>query len=138
TFADAQRSVQNVTNAFATALNADGTVKWTRQFGGSNGVSSGAGIAIDTQGSSVLDALGLPRGTINLNQSVELTTQTTLREGDSFKIRIEGVAARTATITIDKGETFDSLATKINAQLGGIGKAKTNYTGGGSNLKLTV
>lgn len=138
TFAGAQRSVQNVTNAFATALNADGTVKWTRQFGGSNGVSSGAGIAIDTQGSSVLDALGLPRGTINLNQSVELASQTTLREGDSFKIRIEGVGARTATITIDKGETFDSLATKINAQLGGIAKAKTNYTGGGSNLKLTV
>ena len=138
TFAGAQRSVQNVTNAFATALNADGTVKWTRQFGGSGGVSSGAGIAIDTQGSSVLDALGLPRGTINLNQSVELTSQTTLREGDSFKIRVEGVGARTTTITIDKGETFDSLATKINAQLGGIGKAKTNYTGGGSNLKLTV
>lgn len=138
TFAGAQRSVQNVTNAFATALNADGTVKWTRQFGGSGGVSSGAGIAIDTQGSSVLDALGLPRGAINLNQSVELTSQTTLRAGDTFKIRIEGTAARTTTITIDKGETFDSLATKINAQLGGIGKAKTNYTGGGSNLKLTV
>jgi hypothetical protein len=138
TFAGAQRSVQNVTNAFATALNADGTVKWTRQFGGSGGVSSGAGIAIDTQGSSVLDALGLPRGTVNLNQSVELTSQTTLRPGDNFKIRIEGIGARTTTITIDKGETFDSLVTKINAQLGGIGKAKTNYTGGGSNLKLTV
>lgn len=138
TFAGAQRSVQNVTNAFATALNADGTVKWTRQFGGSGGVSSGAGIAIDTQGSSVLDALGLPRGAVNRNPSVELTSQTTLRPGDSFKIRIEGIASRTTTITIDKGETFDSLATKINAQLGGIGKAKTNYTGGGSNLKLTV
>ena len=138
TFDGAQRNIQNVTNAFAAALNADGTVKWTKQFGGSGGVSSGAGIAIDTQGSSVLDALGLPRGAINLNPSVELTTQTTLRAGDSFKIRIEGNAARTATITIDKGETFDSLATKINAQLGGIGKAKTNYTGGASNLKIAV
>ncbi len=113
-------------------------VKWTRQFGGSGGVSSGAGIAIDTQGSSVLDALGSPRGAISLNQSVELAAQTTLRPGDNFKIRIEGIGARTTTITIDKGETFDPLATKINAQLGGIGKAKTNYTGGGSNLKLTV
>ena len=34
--------------------------------------------------------------------------------------------------------TFDSLATKINAQLGGLGKAKTNYTGGASNLKIAV
>ena len=92
TFAGAQRSIQNVNNAFATALNSNGTVKWTRQFGGADGVSTGAGIAIDTQGSSVLDALGLPRGTISLNQSVDLTTQTTLRAGDSFQIEIQGTA----------------------------------------------
>ena len=138
TFAGAQRSVANVSNAFATALNTDGTVKWTKQFGGADGVSSGAGIAIDTQGSSVLDALGLPRGTITLNQSVDLTSQTTLRAGDSFKIAIQGTAARTATITIDQGETFDSLVTKINAQLGGIGKASVNYTGSAENLKIQI
>ena len=57
-------------------------------------------------------------GTINLNQSVDLTQQTTLRAGDSFQIKIEGVAPRTATITIDPGETLDSLVTKINAELG--------------------
>jgi hypothetical protein len=138
TFAGAQRSVQNVNNAFATALNSDGTVKWTKQFGGADGVSSGAGLAIDTQGSSVLDALGLPRGTISLNQSVDLTTQTTLRAGDSFQLQIQGTKARTATIAIDQGETFDSLVVKINAQLGGIGKASVNYTGGGETLKLQV
>jgi hypothetical protein len=101
-------------------------------------VSSGAGIAIDTQGSSVLDALGLPRGAITLNQSVDLTSQTTLRAGDSFKIAIQGTAARTATITIDQGETFDSLVTKINGQLGGIGKASVNYTGSAENLKIQI
>jgi hypothetical protein len=138
TFAGAQRSVANVTNAFATALNTDGTVKWTKQFGGADGVSSGAGIAIDTQGSSVLDALGLPRGAITMTQSVDLTTQTTLRAGNSFQIAVQGIAARTATITIDQGETFDSLVTKINAQLGGIGKAAVNYTGNSENLSLTV
>jgi hypothetical protein len=138
TFAGAQRSVANVSNAFATALNTDGTVKWTKQFGGADGVSSGASIAIDTQGSSVLDALGLPRGAITLNQSVDLTSQTTLRAGDSFKIAIQGTAARTATITIDQGETFDSLVTKINSQLGGIGKASVNYTGSAENLKIQI
>jgi hypothetical protein len=138
TFAGQQRSVQNVNNAFATALNSDGSVKWTRQFGGADGISSGAGLAIDTQGSSVLDALGLPRGTIALNQSVDLTNQTTLRAGDSFQIAIQGTAARTATITIDQGETFDSLVTKINAQLGGIGMASVNYSGSGENLKINV
>jgi hypothetical protein len=138
TFAGQQRNIQNVTNAFATALNADGTVQWTQQYGGADGQSTGAGVAIDTQGSSVLDALGLPRGTINLNQSVDLTSLTTLRAGDTFKIKIDGIAPRTTTITIDKGETINSLSTKINAQLGAIGKAEADYKGGSEGIKLTV
>lgn len=138
TFAGAQRSVQNVSNAFAASIGTSGAINWTRQFGGADGVSSGAGLAIDPNGSSVLDALGLPRGTISLNQSVDLTQQTTLRAGDSFQIAIQGTAARTATITIDQGETYDSLVTKINAQLGGIGKASVNYTGAGENMKIQV
>jgi hypothetical protein len=138
TFAGAQRSVQNVNNAFASALNADGTVKWTKQFGGADGVSSGAGLAVDIQGSSVLDALGLPRGAITLSQSVDLTNQTTLRAGDSFQLQIQGTAARTATITIDQGETYDSLATKINAQLGTIGKAAVAYGSAGETMSLTI
>lgn len=137
-FAGSSRTVANVTNAFATALNSDGTVKWTKQFGGASGTSTGAGLAIDTSGSSVLDALGLPRGAIQLNQSVDLTTQTTLRAGDSFQLQIQGVAARTATITIDPGETYDSLVTKINAQLGSVGKASINYGGGGETLQIKV
>jgi hypothetical protein len=138
TFAGAQRTVQNVNNAFATALNPDGSVQWTKQFGGADGVSTGAGVAIDPQGSSVLDALGLPRGTIALNQSVDLTDQTTLRAGDSFQIQVQGTAARTATITIAQGETFSSLVTKINAQLGSIGTASVNYSGTGETLKIAV
>jgi hypothetical protein len=138
TFAGQQRNVQNVTNAFATALNADGSIAWTRQYGGASGQSTGAALAVDPSGASVLDALGLPRGTINLNQSVDLSSQTTLRAGDSFQIGIQGVAPRTATITIDPGETLSSLATKINAQLGSIGNAAVNYTGNSENLKITV
>jgi hypothetical protein len=138
TFAGAQRTVQNVNNAFVTAIGSNGAINWTQQYGGADGVSTGKSVAIDTQGSSVLDALGLPRGNLSLNQSVDLTTQTTLRAGDSFQIEIQGTAARTATITIDQGETFDSLVTKINSQLGGNGKASVNYTGGGENLKIQV
>ncbi|HWY65257.1 MAG TPA: hypothetical protein VNX61_08580, partial [Rhizomicrobium sp.] len=138
TFAGAQRSVQNVNNAFAAAIGTNGAVKWTQQYGGADGVSTGKSVAIDTQGSSVLDALGLPRGSVSLTQSVDLTNQTTLRAGDSFQIQIQGTAARTATITVDPGETFDSLVTKINGQLGGAGKASVNYTGAGENLKIQV
>ena len=138
TFAGQQRNIQNVTNAFATAINPNGAIQWTQQYGGADGQSTGASLAVDPQGASVLDALGLPRGTISLNQSVDLTAMTTLRAGDSFQIKIEGVAPRTTTITIDPGETINSLATKINAQLGAIGKASANYTGSAEGLKITV
>jgi len=138
TFAGQSRNIQNTNNAFATAIGADGSIQWTRQFGGASGQSTGNGLAIDPGGASVLDALGLPRGTINLDQSVELTSQTTLRAGDSFQIKILGTAARTTTITIDQGETLDSLVTKINAQLGSLGKAAVNYTAGAESLKLQV
>ena len=138
TFAGQQRSVQNVTNAFATALNADGSIAWTEQYGGASGQSTGAAVAVDPNGASVLDALGLPRGTINLNPSVDLSSNTTVQAADSFQIKIDGVAPRTTTITIGPGETLDSLATKINAQLGSVGKAAVNYTGSAEGLKLTV
>ncbi len=138
TFAGQQRSVADVNNAFATAIASDGTVSWTRQYGGADGQSTGAGIAVDPNGSSVLDVLGLPRGAVTLNQSVDLTTQTTLRAGDTFKIKLEGAYPRTATITIDKGETLSSLTTKINSQLGAAGKASVNYTGAAAGLKIVA
>ncbi|MBV9550845.1 MAG: SBBP repeat-containing protein, partial [Alphaproteobacteria bacterium] len=138
TFAGQARNVQNTNNAFAAAIAANGSLTWTRQFGGADGQSTGNGIAIDPNGASVLDALGLPRGTLNLDQSVELTSQTTLRAGDSFQIATMGAAARTATITIDQGETVDSLITKINGQLGGLGKASINYGNNSESLKIQV
>jgi hypothetical protein len=138
TFAGQVRSVQNVDNAFVTALNPNGTVQWTQQYGGASGQSTGASVAVDPNGASVLDALGLPSGTVNVNQSVELANQTTLRAGDSFQIKIEGLAPRTATITINPGETFDSLVTQINGELGSAGKASVNYTGASQDLKITA
>jgi hypothetical protein len=138
TFAGQSRNIPNVTNAFAAAITPSGTVSWTKQFGGADGVSTGAGIAIAPSGSSVLDALGLPQGAISPTQSVDLTQQTTLRAGDSFQVQIQGVAPRTATITIAQGETYNSLVTKINAQLGQTGIAAVNYTGAAENMTITA
>src|SRR6185437_5203698 len=138
TFAGQTRNIASVSNSFAASLAANGTVNWTRQYGGLDGISSGAGIAVDPNGSSVLDALGLPRGIVNPNQSVDLTAQTTLRAGDSFQIQIQGVAARTATVTIDAGETLQSLTDKINIQLQTFGKASVNYTNGAEGLSIAA
>jgi len=139
TFDGNTRNVANTSNAFVASFANDGSVNWVRQYGGMDGQSSGASVAIDPNGSSVLDALGLPRGAINLNQSMDLTTATTLRAGDSFQIKIANSAtSRTATITIDQGETLNSLTNKLNAELSGFGTASVNYGSGGEGLKIAV
>ena len=138
TFAGQTRNVPSVDNMFVSALNTDGTIKWTRQYGGADGTSTGQGVAFDNQGSSVLDALGLPRGPISFNQTVDLTAATTLRAGDSFSIKIAGATTRTAKITIDKGETLSSLVSKINIELQNAGKASVSYGHGAETLKIAI
>jgi hypothetical protein len=138
TFAGQSRNIDKVSNSFVSAVAADGSVKWTQQYGGLDGTSTGAALAVDAGGSSVLDALGLPKGSVNPVQTVDLTATTALRAGDSFKIQIQGIASRTGTITIDKGETLQSLVTKINIQLQTYGKASVNYTGSAEGLKIDV
>jgi hypothetical protein len=138
TFSGQSRNVAGVDNMFVSALDPSGAIRWTRQFGGADGTSTGQGVAFDAEGSSVLDALGLPRGTISFNQSVDLTQTTTLRAGDSFAIKIEGAASRTATISIDKGETLSSLVNKINIEMQNAGKASISYGSGGETLKISV
>ena len=139
TFAGQVRNTANTSNAVVAALGSGGTINWVRQYGGMDGQSTGAAVAVDPTGASVLDALGLPAGAINLNQSVDLTTATTLRPGDSFQIKIATASStRTATITIDAGETLNSLTTKINAELGATGKASVSYGSSGEGLKIAV
>jgi hypothetical protein len=138
TFAGQTRNIPSVDNMFVSALNPDGTVQWTRQYGGADGTSTGQGVAFDAQGSSALDALGLPRGTISFNQTVDLTQSTTLRAGDSFQIKLDGATTRTATIAIDKGETLSSLVNKINIEMQNTGKASVAYGSSGETLKIAV
>ncbi len=138
TFAGQVRNATGTNNAFVAALDSSGHVTWTQQYGGASGTSTGAGIAIDPTGSSVLDALGLPRGTIDLNQTVNLSSVSTLRTGDSFKIKVDnGSASHTATITIESGETLQSLTNKLNIALGAAGKASVAYNNGEA-LKIAV
>lgn len=138
TFAGQNRSVDGVNNAFVAELSNSGSVDWVRQYGGSSGQATGQSVAIDPSGSSVLDALGLPHGTINTQQSVSLASSTTLHVGDSFKVEIEGTAKRTFTVTIAKGETLQTLAAKINTKFGDVGTAKVTIGSGGKGLSITV
>lgn len=138
TFAGQTRSQANTSNMFVASLASNGTTNWIRQYGGLDGQSVGTGVAIDPTGSSVLDALGLPSGKLPSFTSSDLLSATTLRPGDSFQMKIDSNYNRTATITIDKGETLQSLVTKLNGQLWGAGKASVVYGSGGSGLKIEV
>lgn len=137
-FAGQTQSFANTPNMFVTDLNTDGSVNWTKQYGGLSGTSTGSGIAVDAKGSSVLDALGLPRGSVSLSQSVNLVDQTTVHAGDSFKLKISGRTEREVTIRIEANETMSSLATKINTALMFDGTSKVTYSANGSALQISA
>jgi hypothetical protein len=67
---------------------------------------------VDPAGSSALDRLGLPEGTLSYTDSPLLTANTSLRAGDQFYIRgSEGGVAK--AVTIDAKDTMDTLVQKI-------------------------
>jgi hypothetical protein len=139
TFAGQVRNSANTHNMFVAQLGADGTLNWTQQYGGLDGESEGLAIAADNSGSSVLDALKLQRGTISVNQSNAIESQTTARAGDYFTLQIkDATGSRSAKITIAKGETLRSLAIKINSALQSDGKATASAAVGGQGLKIAV
>lgn len=91
---------------------ATGNVEWVRRFAADQGKSSPTSIAVDATGSSALDRLGLPKGTLSYTDSPLLTAATSLRAGDQFYIRSrEGGLPK--TVTIAANETMDTLAQKI-------------------------
>lgn len=124
----------NISNAFAAEIAADGTLAWARQFGVTTGEGYGKGIAVDMQGASTLDALGLPTGALFAGQARTVTAQTTARPGDYFEIKVGDNIAR--RITIAAGETMTSLTRKINAVLVLDGKASVVRTGSGERLSI--
>ena len=139
TFAGQTRNVINTHNLFVAQLSATGGLDWARQYGGRDGESRGIAIASDNSGSSVLDALKLPRGKIDVNQSNAIASQTTARAGDYFTLKVEGTSnTRSVQITLSKGETIRTLAVKINGALLFDGKATALPVKGGQALKIAV
>ncbi len=126
-------------NLFVAQLDASGNLNWARQYGGFDGESQGLAIVADNAGASVLDALKLPRGTLHSNPSNQLESQTTVRAGDTFTLKVESkTGTRETKITIAKGETLRSLAVKINGALLFDGKATALPIKGGQGLKLAI
>jgi hypothetical protein len=99
-------------DGFLANLDVDtGTVDWSRRFTGTAQRAAPTAIAVDPSGASVLDRLGLPTGSLDFDNSQQLTAVSSLRPGDQFTVQANGLPAQ--TITIDSGETLDSLTLKI-------------------------
>jgi hypothetical protein len=124
-------------DGFVAQINvATGAVGWSRRFTGKAGYASPTTLAVDATGSSVLDRLGLPKGTVDTTPSQQLTAVSSLRAGDVFEIR-SGLSTINKKVTIETGDTLDTLATKISRALDFQATVKV-VTGTDGTRKLQV
>lgn len=89
-----------------------GNLDYVEQYGQALGETRATSLSFSTAGTSVLNTLGLPSGDIHQDQTRDITTQTSINDGDFFYIAIDGGAKR--KITINEGDTFSNLARKLN------------------------
>lgn len=102
-----------ITETYFARLDADtGAQEVTQQLGlvESRNESIGAVLSFESEG--ILGRLGLRAGELTPDQRRDITSQTTVRAGDSFFISINGGLRR--RITIREGDTLRSLSFRIN------------------------
>lgn len=99
---------------------ASGTIAGTSQFGASLLRTEPVRIAANVGGANALSALGFARGTVNPEASEKLTSQTALRAGDSFSLRVNGGPLR--KVTIEANDTLTTLADRLRS-IAGASKA---------------
>ena len=113
---------------------ATGTIVNSQRFTGRDGMATPTAIAVDTTGSSILDRLGLPKGAIGGDTSQQLTAESSLRAGEQFTVSTgSGPATK---VTIDAGETLDTLALKIQRATGFQALATVTTVSGQRQLKI--
>ncbi len=124
-------------NGYAAAVDPQtGQVTWSQTFAGLDHQAAPTSIAVGQNGASVLDQLGLPSGKIDFSASQQLVANTSVRPGDKFYIKVGSNGALTP-VTISAGETYQSLATKIQRASGFNIKATVLPGTGGSQLSLS-
>jgi hypothetical protein len=111
-----------------------GAAVWSDQFTGAGQQAAPSGIAVNPAGSSVLDAFGLPTGTLNTKPSTLVIDNTDLRVGDQFSIGTNGVLGK---VTIAATDTLQTLAAKIQRAAGAQVTVKVIVGGGGHELQIS-
>ena len=130
------QTLNGTRNAFAAELDATtGALNWATQISGRGGLAEAKGVAVSSQGDSVLDALGLPSGAITYADSRVVTDRSSVRDGDHFYISVND--GRRKKITIDSDDTMRSLTFKINAALLLDGTSDVRRSTEGDRLRIT-
>ena len=121
-------------NGYVSALDpTTGQVSWSQTYPGQESQVAPTGIAVASNGASVLDQLGLP-GTIDWTPSQELVANTAMRPGDQLYVQ---TGTRTpVAVTISANETYASLAQKIAKASNYAVKTTILPLSSGSTLKL--
>lgn len=115
------------TDGFVSRIDpATGAIRSTSQFGQPLQRTEPVRISAAAGGASAASALGFGRGPINPPISSDLTTQTSLRPGDTFSFRADDGAVR--KITIQDGDTMKTLATRLQGMLGASKATVTTST----------
>lgn len=125
-----------VTDGFVTTMDAvTGAITSEQQLGGiQSGYNDATAISFVENGSSVLDKLGLPTGSVDSTETRNIETQTSARAGDYFYISVNG--GRDIKIDIREGDTYDTLATRINTYSTRNLEATVTYGENGPALKI--
>ncbi|OYX30392.1 MAG: hypothetical protein B7Y99_11775 [Caulobacterales bacterium 32-69-10] len=123
-------------DGYAAAIDPDtGAVSWSQTMRGDGLQAAPTSIAVDQSGASVLDRLGLPRGTIDYTGSQTIVGNSAARAGDQFFVRSGTGAAK--AVTIEAGDTLKTLAAKIGRAAGFTVKVEIVIAKGYDTLKIT-
>lgn len=115
----------------------NGVVAWSDQYSGADNVVDPSSIAVSATGySASLNALGLPTGSIDFAPSQDITANASVQPGEQFLIQTSN-QGEPQTITIDSGDTLQSLAQKIIQASGFEADVTVATTNGVQQLQIT-
>lgn len=135
TTGDLNATRRGTTDGFITRIDASsGAIQGGTQFGQGGLRTEPVRISAAKGGASVLGAIGLHRGVLNPDKPAELVTQTSLRAGDEFSLRVDGGSVR--KIVIEAGDTLLTLADRIRRLTGSKAVITTPKVGEGNGLRI--
>jgi hypothetical protein len=106
-----------------------GAVEYEKSWAGDGDQAKPMTLAVASNGASVLDRLGLPKGEIDQSDSKRLIDATSVRVGDRFYVSPPD-GGRAISVTIEAKDTLATLARKIEIASSGKLKASVVSEGG--------